>query len=396
MDSQRNPPSGFRARLIGWRARRVADPVARLRYLKRATERGPSGTSLKRKGLLAIVALAIMIAVPYQASWSVSGSTEPRVFLRPEAPAFEEQPPVVWLVEHRQHVEVYSNGLRVETRHTVANEPRSYKIYDRRGQVAEVRQDGKPAGIVSHTTESQIAPFEQDQNRKLQRIGESLIEYVRQNRSYHFVIDRFGRAWRVVAESDAANHAGYSVWADGGQLYVNLNRSFLGISFEARTGNDSEDEVTAAQIHTARVLTEMLRAKYAIPMRNCVTHAQVSVNPANMRIGYHTDWADRFPFAQLGLPDNYLRPVPALWACGFTYDPVFVKSTGERLWQGLARAEELLRQEAAANGAPVARHRQALQRRYKAILETLKDKDVATEERDDHEKQREQPAGHRP
>jgi len=26
----------------------------------------------------------------------------------------------------------------------------------------------------------------------------------------------------------------------------------------------------------------------------CVTHAQVSVNPANMLIGYHTDWAEIF------------------------------------------------------------------------------------------------------
>ena len=396
MNSHPRPPSGLRAVIIGWRAQRVTDPVARLRYLKRTANRTAGKMSLKKKGLLAAAALAVMVAIPYQASWSVSGG-EPRVFLRAETLPAEERPPVVWLVEKKQDVEVYSNGLRIESRYVVSNEPRSYLVFGRRLQASEARGGDKPVGIVYHTTESQLAPFEQDHNRRLRRIGVSLVEYVRVNRSYHFVIDRFGRAWRVVAESDAANHAGYSVWADGDLLYINLNRSFLGISFEAQTAaGTGEEKVTEAQIHTARVLTDMLRSRYSIPMRNCVTHAQVSVNPGNMRIGYHTDWADDFPFAQLGLPDNYLRPVPALWACGFTYDPVYVKSTGERLWQGLARAEEVLRQEAAANGMGVARHRQALQKRYKAILELLKDRNEETEERDDHEEQRERTAGHRP
>ena len=39
------------------------------------------------------------------------------------------------------------------------------------------------------------------------RLGESLLEYVRRGRAYHYLIDRFGRVYRVVAESDAANHA---------------------------------------------------------------------------------------------------------------------------------------------------------------------------------------------
>ena len=31
---------------------------------------------------------------------------------------------------------------------------------------------------------------------------------------YNFLIDRFGRVYRVVQESDAANHAGNSIWAE--------------------------------------------------------------------------------------------------------------------------------------------------------------------------------------
>ena len=66
----------------------------------------------------------------------------------------------------------------------------------------------------------------------LRRIGESLLAYVQRRQAYNFVIDRFGRVFRVVPEEEAANHSGYSTWADEKWLYVNLNESFLAISFE--------------------------------------------------------------------------------------------------------------------------------------------------------------------
>ena len=72
----------------------------------------------------------------------------------------------------------------------------------------------EPVGIVFHSTESQQAPFEAGHNETLKKIGESLLDYLRRRRSYHFLIDRFGRVYSLVAETDAANHAGYSVWAD--------------------------------------------------------------------------------------------------------------------------------------------------------------------------------------
>ena len=49
------------------------------------------------------------------------------------------------------------------------------------------------------------------------------------------MIDRFGRVFRIVRESDSANHAGNSVWADQHWVYVNLNESFFGVAFEAQT-----------------------------------------------------------------------------------------------------------------------------------------------------------------
>ena len=53
-----------------------------------------------------------------------------------------------------------------------------------------------------------------------------MLEFVKQNRSYHFVIDRFGRVFRIVKESDSANHSGMSIWGDDKGVYVNLNPSF--------------------------------------------------------------------------------------------------------------------------------------------------------------------------
>jgi hypothetical protein len=214
----------------------------------------------------------------------------------------------VWLVDRARASETYSNGLRIDNSVAVPNRPRELSV-----------------GIIFHATESAQAPFESEHNERLKRIGESLLDYVRRRRSYHFVIDRFGRVFRVVEQSDAANHAGNSVWADDREQYVQLNDSFLGVAFEAR------DEITAAQVRSGAMLTEMLRSAYSIPAENCVTHAQVSVNPSNMRMGYHVDWASGLPFKDLGLPDNYAIPPPAIWAFGFQADDAFRAAAGERL-----------------------------------------------------------------
>jgi hypothetical protein len=82
--------------------------------------------------------------------------------------------------------------------------------------------------------------------------------------------------------------------------------------------------VSPAQLRAAAMLTEMLPSRYGIAGTNCATHAQISVNPSNMRIGYHTDWPSSFPFRALGLADNYAQP-PALLAAGFEADPSFFR-----------------------------------------------------------------------
>jgi hypothetical protein len=295
----------------------------------------------------------------------------PRQPVRP-GPAVEAPPPNVWLVEKGAAEETYSNGLRVDNRYVVAHYPRSYLAFPADGAGPAVRRY-EPAGIVFHTTESHLVPFEADQNTALRRAGESLLEYVRRKFAYHFVIDRFGRVYRVVAESDAADHAGPSLWADEKWLYVNLNRSFLGVSLEARTEpGQAESGASPAQIRAAAMLTEMLRSRYRIPATNCVTHAQVSVNPANMQVGYHTDWASGFPFEQVGLPNNYAQALPAVWAFGFEASAEFRAATGERMVEGVDRAEEALRAGALAEKSTLPAYRKQLQEGYRQRLAELR------------------------
>lgn len=276
----------------------------------------------------------------------------------------------VWLVETNGNSENYSNGLRIDNRFLTSNHARSYLVFSARsGSKTPGTHRTDPAGIVFHSTQSRQVPFEPGQNGALKKIGESLLEYVQRNRAYHFVIDRFGRVYRVVAESDSANHAGYSVWSDDEWLYVNLNQSFLGMAFESQNHPaQDEPEVSPAQVRAAGMLIEMLRARYGIAADHCVTHAQVSVNPSNMQVGYHTDWASGFPFEALGLPDNYARPLPAIGTFGFEYNPEFLQWAGHRLGAAVQAAEAAVVQAAEEAGVSPRMYRKSLENHYRGLL----------------------------
>jgi hypothetical protein len=287
----------------------IRDPVRRLRYLRSVAPKsdlGLDGRPQPRRAVrLALLGLLIAVAlVPPPRT----RATPPPPVPPPAPEPLPDRP--AWLVEQTAASEVYSNGLRIDTTAITVNR----------------RRPAPPVGLVFHSTESELAPFEPGQNDALKKIGESLLDYVRRRRSYHYLIDRFGRVYRVVGESDTANHAGHSVWADGETRYVNLNDSFLGVAFEGRGTS-----MTQAQVHSGAMLVEVLRVRYRIAARNCVTHAQVSVNPANRRVGYHVDWASGFPFAELGLPDNYAIPLPAIWAFGYRADAAYLAVAGPSL-----------------------------------------------------------------
>lgn len=363
---------------VDWCAGQINDPVARLKFLRKAAPRVHATTPR----IIPWRMLALVLSVGAIASLSAFFLIQRQKPLEVLVPIRTAPPPAVpalagpttpadvWQVEKSANSEVYSNGLRIDNHFLVSNHPRSYIAFpiDGSAQSEGVRRSD-PVGIVFHTTESHQAPFEADQNRVLKKIGESLLEYVRRKHAYHYLIDRFGRVYRVVAETDAANHAGNSVWADDQSLYINLNQSFIGVSIEARTVDGG---MSPAQLRSAAMLTEMLRSKYHIPAANCVTHAQVSVNPSNMQVGYHGDWASSFPFEQVGLPDNYQRALPALWASGFEYSPEFQHRAGDRLGAGIQLAEERLVARAAEAGMLVHSYRKLLQKRYRKQLEAVR------------------------
>jgi hypothetical protein len=357
------------------RASSIADPVERLRFLRREMRGRKQARQTHRWRTASLVAglISMVVIIPLPTGTAETFAKERRLVVAGSQRTLPANPaPRVWLVDKSDTLELYSNGLRIDLTFAVSNRPRnSFPIFPLSGGAEPLDVGSMPVGIVYHTTESNLAPFEEEENHRLQRIGRNLMEWIRQDRSYHYVIDRFGRVFRVVRESDAANHAGNSIWADGRGVYVNLNDSFLGVSFEGQTG--AVDEVTAAQVAAGKVLTEMLRSRYSIATENCVTHAQVSVNPRNMRIGEHTDWAGKFPFAGVGLPDNYSIPLASLYVFGFDYDSVFLKATGAR-WHGLDMAELAVARQAAVEGLETKRYRAILQHRYKDIASALKEK----------------------
>ncbi len=233
------------------------------------------------------------------------------------------RPEKVWLVEHKENYERYSNGGRISTEYEIDNHTRGYQVLphtngDMSAPVqaqSELRRE--PAGIVYHTSESDLVDFTADNNASIETHTRGLLQYVQRHRAYNYVIDRFGQIYRVVRDEQAANHAGHSVWADKQGVYVGLNESFLGICFETQTDAHEAERLTEAQLVAGRLLTQVLRSRYQIDDANCVVHGLVSVNPDNMRVCYHRDWARNFPFAAMGLSDKYQVAPAAISEFGF-------------------------------------------------------------------------------
>ena len=355
-------------------ADRIADPVERLRYLRKhgvapvqdSTPRAP--VSKKWKAGIAAVALVGAVGLGYSLMPAVKAPPAPKAAVTLIA---RPAPNQVWQVETSGTEEVYSNGLRIDLSFATHLRPRSeYGVFALIGDSQPIATDNKPRGIIYHTTESDMAPFEKEASKQIDTLGHMLLRYVRREHSYHYLIDRFGRVYRVVEETDAANHAGFSVWGDERGVYVNLNDSFLGVAFEGTTSQPND--ITGAQLSAARMLTELLVSRYNIRPEDCVTHAQVSVNPNNMRLANHMDWARAFPFTSMNLPDNYKLRVPAVEAFGFTHDEDLKRASGGKDWPGLISADKGLLETAAGQGATEVRYRGMLRHRYQEILADLK------------------------
>ena len=383
MDAPIKPSTAPTTKLVELKAGRIADPVDRLRYLrsKATTTVSVNKPSFfeQHKSRLQIGLVAIALSV---IGYGVISNQRP-VKARSLSSAASSKGPItefstpagkIWVVETREGQEIYSNTLRIETRFTIPKGEEPNWKYSRfaMGATTPVEMPG-PVGIVFHTTESMMAPFEKDQIKRLNFIGESAVRYVRSKRAYHYLIDRFGRVWRVTPESEPAFHAGNSIWADKDWTYINLNHSFLGVSFEAsQSRTEGEALITEAQKLSAKLLTDMLRAKYNIAERNCVTHGMVSVNNDNHGIGYHTDFGGDFPFTELGLMDNYKSPLPSIYLFGFIYDESYQDAMGQRMDPGLAKATEMLNAQAKKLGVTPAVLTRRLRDQYGQMTRNFK------------------------
>jgi hypothetical protein len=271
-------------------------------------------------------------------------------------------PSTIWLADRGPGWELYSNGLRIETSYAVAGKPRQYHVYTREGGLQREVYT-KPAGILFHTSESDLWPLEEGFEQQLRKSSESLLRYIRREQAYNYVIDRFGRVYRIVEDETRANHAGHSVWARNNEVYLDLNSAFLGVAFESRWDGGRTLPITRAQLIAGRNLTHLLRQRFAIAPEMCVTHGLTSVSPKQKLIGYHRDWARGFPFAAFGLPDQYAQPLPSVAIFGFGYDDEFLHAVGER-WPGLVAAEQLLADEARTKGITLDALKRERQARY--------------------------------
>ncbi|HLM57566.1 MAG TPA: peptidoglycan recognition family protein, partial [Pyrinomonadaceae bacterium] len=279
------------------------------------------------------------------------------------------KPEKVWLVEGGEGFERYSNGARVLTDLETTNHRRGFYAYARGESKAPGGLKREPVGIVYHTSESDMLPFTPDNNASIEMRSRGLLEYVRRHKSYNYVIDRFGQIYKIVRDEDAANHSGNSVWSDDRATFVGLNESFLGVCFETAMSAGAEERLTEAQLVAGRLLTQVLRSRHQIEDAYCVTHGLVSVNPSNMRILFHHDWARGFPFEAFGLSDKYAVAPASVAEFGFTYDEEDVGKLGGALWPGVAKAEEEFGKAAERAGAQPEEFRRRMRESYRERME---------------------------
>ncbi|MGA9476801.1 MAG: peptidoglycan recognition family protein [Desulfobacterales bacterium] len=315
----------------------------------------------------------------------------PVVIAETEVAPYLTQP--IWLVEKTSGSELYSNRLQIFTRYAVANIPRSYRPFFRHlNRLPEntINSD-RIAGILFHTSESDLVPFRPEMNISIKQKSKRLIKYLQRRKSYNYIIDRYGRVYRLVQEGHAAFHAGNSIWADDEEFYLNLNHAFIGICFEGRDFEEIESQyyvdswnpqataprirpngissLTEAQLRSGKELTDWLRVKYNISQHNCVPHALVSVNPEKKLIGYHLDLSRGFPFAKFSLSNKYNEPLPSIVDFGFFYDEYFEKIFGGEIWPGIRASESILQRRCKRANISLSQYRINLNTKYDEYIE---------------------------
>lgn len=335
----------------------------------------------------AVVAIALCFGAYRGAAWSVAranaylvgryksvervyaaGDERAAAGLSEHLPSY--QPDKVWLVEQGEGFERYSNGARIINTFETTNRPRRFLTFKPGATEATAEAQSAPVGIVYHTSESVLLPFVEDNSGSIEFRSKNLLAYVRDHKSYNYVIDRFGQVYRVVRDEDAAFHAGNSVWSDGRVVYTGLNESFIGVCFETKADvAEGGEQLTEAQVLAGRLLTQVLRSRYQIDDADCTVHGLVSVNPSNGRIAFHHDWARGFPFEAMGLSDKYAVAPASVAELGFGYDPELLVLLGGQMWPGVAAGETEFARRAEGQGARPEELRGRMQKVYRERME---------------------------
>jgi hypothetical protein len=289
-------------------------------------------------------------------------------------------PDKVWRVDLKENYELYSNGARINLEFETDNHPRNYVLYSKDNPRIQLKMPVQhdPIGIIYHTTEGELVDFKPDNNESLQRHSHGTLAWVKQQKSYNYLIDRFGQIYRIVRDEQAADHAGHSIWSDDKYTYVSLNESFIGVSFDTRQ-DAQEDQLTEAQIVSGRNLTAILRSKYNIRDENCTTHGLVSISPVKMLIAYHNDWIHDFPFEAMGVSDKYSIPPPSVAKYGCGWDDEIMAKVGGTLWAGVNTGQDQFKKFADSSDVSVGNLRQEMKELYQVQLETarnLRDKNA--------------------
>jgi hypothetical protein len=294
-------------------------------------------------------------------------------------------PEKVWLVKKENDYELFSNGARILTEFETDNHPRRYYLYSKDDplQDLELPVQNKIVGLLYHTTEGELVDFKPDNNSDLQRRSHGLMAYVKKEKSYNYVIDRFGQIYRIVRDEQAGFHAGHSIWNDNKYTYVGLNESFLGVAFETNTQANAQAQLTEAQIVAGRQLTAILRSRYQIDDANCTTHGLVSIAQGTMQIGYHHDWAHNFQFEAMGVSDKYPIPPATVGKYGCLWADEVVTKMGGSLWAGVASAETEFKQRAEQAQLKPEELRKRMKERYSEQLDMMRKlRNVGTNETD--------------
>jgi hypothetical protein len=278
-----------------------------------------------------------------------------------------------------EQFERYSNGARILNDFATDNRPRGFYVFKDGKAVENEGLRREPVGIVYHTSENDMLPFTPDNSASIETRSRGLLEFVRKNKSYNYVIDRFGQIYRIVRDEDAANHAGNSVWAGAQGTYVGLNESFIGVCFETTMAAEGTGEqLTEAQLVSGRLLTQVLRSRHQIDDANCVTHGLVSINPTKMLIAFHHDWARGFPFEAFGLSDKYSVAPASVSEFGFQTDEEVLAKLGGAMWPGVSIGEEQFRRRAEQEGTREDALRGRMRERYREQMESQRKERAAT------------------